>query len=126
MKYRRTSLVLAAMLVASFATGQKNDQVQAEVLLKAAMQKELVDGDLKAAIEQYKKIVANYSSKGEVAAKALVQMGRCYEKLGSTEARKAYERVLRDYAGSGAAGRAERDQWPQQFRHGGPAGVEWR
>jgi Tol biopolymer transport system component len=32
-----------------------------------------------------------------VAAKALLEMGQCYEKLGNTEARKAYERLLRDY-----------------------------
>ncbi|MEE8200589.1 MAG: hypothetical protein V3R29_05400, partial [Candidatus Acidoferrales bacterium] len=31
-------------------------------------------------------------------AKALLQMGQCYEKLGNAEAREAYERVLRDYA----------------------------
>ena len=33
-----------------------------------------------------------------VAAKALVRMGQCYEKLGDAGARKAYERVVRDFA----------------------------
>ncbi len=84
------------MLVAALAAGQKSDP--AEVLLKAAMQKELVDGDLKAAIEQYKKIVARPGGNRVVAAKALLQIGRCYEKLGKAEARKAYEQILRDYA----------------------------
>ncbi len=33
-----------------------------------------------------------------VAAKALIRLGQCYEKMGNTEARKAYERVMRDFA----------------------------
>ena len=33
-----------------------------------------------------------------MAARALVQLGQCYEKLGSTEAESAYRRVLREYA----------------------------
>ena len=33
-----------------------------------------------------------------MAAKALVRMGHCYEKLGDAESRKAYERVVREFA----------------------------
>jgi Tol biopolymer transport system component len=33
----------------------------------------------------------------KTAAEALVRMGQCYEKLGDSESRKAYERVLREY-----------------------------
>jgi Tol biopolymer transport system component len=62
------------------------------------MDKEMVDGDLKAAIEMYKRIVANPGGNRAVAAKALLQLGRCYEKLGNSESRKAYERLVRDYA----------------------------
>jgi len=102
MKNVRTALMvlaLAAVLAASFALAQKSDQ--AEVLLKAAANKELVDGDLNAAIELYKKVVAQPGASRAAVAKALVQMGQCYEKLGDAqarEARKAYERVVRDYA----------------------------
>jgi Tol biopolymer transport system component len=102
MKNVRTALMvlaLAAVLAASFAIAQKSDQ--AEVLLKAAASKELVDGDLNAAIELYKKVVAQPGAGRAAVAKALVQMGQCYEKLGDAqarEARKAYERVVRDYA----------------------------
>ncbi|HUQ92813.1 MAG TPA: hypothetical protein VM120_14125 [Bryobacteraceae bacterium] len=71
-------------------------QVRAEVALRAAIEKETVKGDLKGAIEQYKKL-AQGKDRG-VAAKALVHMGQCYEKLGDADARKAYERVLREFA----------------------------
>src|SRR5215472_11705867 len=90
------ALVFVALLTGSLAPGQKNDQ--ADVMFQAALHKQLVDGDLEGAIEQYKTILAKYGNDRSVAAKAWVEMGQCYEKLGKEEARKAYERVLREYA----------------------------
>ncbi len=81
--------------------------------LQAAIKAEMVDGDLKGAIELYRKLAAG-GDRG-VAAKALVRMGQCYEKLGDAQARQAYDRVVRDFADQkeaagrrqGAAGRLE-------------------
>ena len=87
--------MLAGLLATSLAIAQKDEQ--GEVMLQAAKQKQLVDGDLETAIQLYKNIVANYGGNRALAAKALLEMGQCYEKLGNTEATKAYERVLRDY-----------------------------
>jgi len=83
--------ILAAMLAAG---AQKADE--AERLLKAAMNTELVDGNLQAAIEQYEKVVQ--SGNRAAAAQALIHMAECYQKLGGAESRKIYERVLREYA----------------------------
>ena len=88
--------ILAGLLAAPLAIAQKDDQ--AEVLMQAAHQKQLVEGQLEEAIQLYKRIVQEHSGNRAVAAKALLEMGQCYEKLGKTEARKAYERVLRDYS----------------------------
>jgi Tol biopolymer transport system component len=100
MRFHKTAaLVLAlvlAMVVLAPAIAQQNGQ--AEVMLQAAQNKQLVDGDLGQAIQMYKKILSQYSANRPVAAKALVEMGDCYEKLGKSEALKAYQRVLRDYA----------------------------
>lgn len=93
-------LMVACALVAPKAIPQRGDQ--AEIQLQAAEHKQLVDGDLDQAIQMYKKILGQYAKNRPVAAKALVEMGECYEKLGDTEARKAYERVLRDYADQSA------------------------
>src|SRR5215472_14268975 len=87
--------ILAGLLMASFAIAQKDDQ--AEVLMQAAHQKQLVDGQLEEAIQLYKRIVQEHAGNRAVAAQALLEIGQCYEKLGNTEARKAYERLLRDY-----------------------------
>jgi tetratricopeptide (TPR) repeat protein len=70
-------------------------------LLQKAIQLETVDGDLNAAIQIYKQIIAAPGANRAVVAKALLQLGKCHEKLGNTEARKAYEQLLREYADQG-------------------------
>ncbi len=95
---KAATLLLLAALGAAYPANQAKDD-RPEVALQAAIKKEAVDGDLKGAIEQYRKIAQ--SSNRAVAAKALVHMGQCYEKLGDAEARearKAYERVVREFA----------------------------
>ena len=87
--------VLAGLLTASFAIPQKDDQ--AEVLMQAGHQKQLVEGQLEEAIQLYKRIVQEHGGSRAVAAKALLEMGHCYEKLGNRDARKTYERLVRDY-----------------------------
>jgi hypothetical protein len=81
-------------LLLAFAAGV-TAQVGAEVALRTAIEKETVKGDLKGAIDQYKKLAQGKDR--AVAAKALVRMGQCYEKLGDAEARNAYERVVREF-----------------------------
>lgn len=98
--------LLAGLLLIPFAIAQKDDQ--AEMLLQAAQQKQLVEGQLEEAIQLYKRIVQEHPGTKAVAAQALLEMGRCYEKLGNTEARKAYERLLRDYGDQGEAAAAAR------------------
>ncbi len=99
---RLLTSVLAAALAAGVATLAVSQASRSpEVQLKAALHKEQVEGDLNGAIEAYKRIVAAHAGNRAAAAKALVRMGQCYEKLGNAEARKAYERVLREYADQG-------------------------
>jgi Tol biopolymer transport system component len=87
-----TGFLVTAALWAGALKGQQ------EVELQAAIRTEMVDGDLKAAIQQYGAIVAKYKQDRAVAAKALIRMAECYQKLGDGESRKIYERVLREYA----------------------------
>jgi Tol biopolymer transport system component len=97
---RGGGLLLALVSVGALsavATAPGTDD-QAEMLLQSAIHKETVDGELEQAIDLYEKIVARYGDARTVAAQALLHMGACYEKLGRDEARKAYERLLRDYA----------------------------
>ncbi|MBI4472551.1 MAG: PD40 domain-containing protein [Acidobacteria bacterium] len=92
-----TSIALAALsAVPFFAQQTKAQSAKDEVAFRAAMEKETVQGDLKGAIEQYKKIAQ--SKDRSIAARALVRMADSYQKLGDTEAQKVYERIVRDYA----------------------------
>lgn len=87
-------IVVVAALAAAVWASQRDE---AEVQLQAAITKETAGGDLESAIGMYKKLVASHAANRAVAAKALVRMGQCYEKLGMAESRKAYERVLREF-----------------------------
>jgi len=70
----------------------------AELLLGEALHQEEVEGDLEAAIKTYRKVLAEYSDNRPVAARALLRIGQCYERLGKDEARKAYQQLISDYA----------------------------
>ena len=89
---------ILAALVAGLLTvpAVTHTQSSGEVALRVAMETETVKGDLRAAIEQYKTIAAG--SDRALAAKALLRMAECYQKLGDTEARATYERVVREFA----------------------------
>lgn len=92
-------MLLIGLLGATLMSGLPANQAkagQAEVALQAAIKTETVDGDLKGAIEQYRRLAGG--SDRAVAAKALVRMGRCFEKLGDVQARQAYDRVVREFA----------------------------
>lgn len=67
-------------------------------LFQQALVRERADGDLQAAIELYQRIVREFAGDRALAARALVQMGRSYEKLNSPKARDTYDRVVREYS----------------------------
>ncbi len=78
-------------------------------LFQQALVKERTEGNMSAAIALYQTIVEKHGSDRALAAKALVQMGQVYEKLGRPDSRTAYERVVREFADqteSAAAARA--------------------
>ena len=105
MKKSMTAILTLALALSTAAPAQNNDA--AEVQFKAALHQETVDGDLKGAIERYKRILSRAGSNRDLAARALLQAGSCYEKLGDTDARQAYERVVREFGDRAeVAGRA--------------------
>ncbi|MBI3262314.1 MAG: PD40 domain-containing protein [Acidobacteria bacterium] len=95
MKTTLIGILTIVLAVAVLGAGDKQAQ-DVERLLKAAMNTELVDGNLKAAIEQYKKVAL--SGNRPLAAQALLRMAACYQKLGDAESRKIYERLVREFA----------------------------
>jgi tetratricopeptide (TPR) repeat protein len=88
-----TGLVLGVALLSGALAAQRAPQQDLD--LKAAIRTEIVDGDLRGAIEQYRKLAEG--SDRSVAAQALVRMAECYQKLGDAESRKIYERIVREF-----------------------------
>jgi hypothetical protein len=108
--------------------------------LEAATYREVVVGDLKGAIEQYRAVLGlernpQGAKARSIAARALFQMGQCYEKSGRrTEAQAVYARLLSEFADQtefSAQARAHLAAWaetlpnpPQlNFALGGPGNV---
>jgi Tol biopolymer transport system component len=85
----RLLLVFVACSMAFAETG-------AELFQKAVVQ-ERAAGNLEEAIKIYQRVAREYSKDRPLAAKALVQAARCYEKLGQDKAVGLYERVAREF-----------------------------
>jgi Tol biopolymer transport system component len=87
--------LMAGLVLGALANAQKEEPPP--LLLEQANKLELVDGDLKGAIATYERILNVQGVPRVVAARALLHLGECHEKLGHAEARKAYERLVRDF-----------------------------
>jgi hypothetical protein len=96
---------IAAALFAAHVFGQGDAERQFE----AALHREVVAGDLKGAIESYRALLALPGAPRGIAARALLHIGECYERLGQrAQAHDAYTRLTRDFDSEPAAAAAAR------------------
>ena len=74
-------------------------QQTAGEMFQEALYLEEAEGDLEKAIELYQKILEQFliEEEREVAVKAQLHIGLCYEKLGLMEAREAFEKVIQNF-----------------------------
>jgi Tol biopolymer transport system component len=97
----KKSLWAAVLIIVTVVIGSGGVRDQsaksAQDMFQKALSLERAVGNLKEAIALYGKVV-EISSDRSLAAQALLRIGMCYEKLGRSEARKAYEEVLARYA----------------------------
>ena len=98
MRTIRVVLIAVALAGPGLLLAQQPQAESADQQLKAAMHRELVGGDLRAAIKDYEGIVSRHRDNRAVVARALLQIAQCYDKLGQPDARKIYEQIVRDYA----------------------------
>jgi Tetratricopeptide repeat len=91
--------MLFPMVVAATVWAGLPAQNDPELELEKAINREVVVGDLAGAIEQYKMVVALKGVPRDLAARALLGLARCQEKLGHrAEARASYQRLIADYS----------------------------
>ncbi len=86
----------SVLALAVSATGLLSQQSAGELFEKALYTEE-AQGDLRTAIGMYEDILKRFPNDREVAAKAQLHIGLCYEKLGLQEAPKAYQKVVDQY-----------------------------
>ena len=94
---KRITLTVVILSLMALGVGPASAQ-SGHDLFQQALLKERAEGELREAIQLYEQIVRDFAADRTLAARALVQVGQCYEKLGSTEAERAYQRVVSDFA----------------------------
>jgi len=99
MRNRRKILLTLFLTIVCliFMFGNLTSQESAAEHFEKAFYYEDVQGDLQKAIDLYKQILKQFPKNREVAAKAQLHIGLCYEKLGLTEAQKAFQKVVDNY-----------------------------
>jgi hypothetical protein len=88
------AVMLAAIAIGVPVTAQRVSE--SELLLREALHRQQVQGDLPGAIKIYQQIVSAKDANRAVAARALLELAGCYEKLGQ-QAEGVYQRIVREF-----------------------------
>jgi len=107
--------IVLCLAVAPLAAQSGNE------LFQQALTKERAEGNLQDAISIYQRILRDYSKDRPLAARALVQLGKAYERRGERDARAAYERVVREFGDQQSAVSEARDRLVALAPDGTPA-----
>jgi len=113
MNHKKTFSWVLFMLLAVFFLSAIQDalpQESAEQLYEAALFKKEAEGDLQGAVQLFLKIITDFPENRKIAAKAQLQTGICYEKLGLKQAQKAFQAVLDNYPEQIEAVKAAREK----------------
>ena len=104
MHLRKTMVLMAALLAVSLVSAHSiapvrpgSSQQSADDLYQSALLKKEAEGDLSGAIRLFQDIVTKFPGKRDIAAKAQLQIGICYEKMGMQDAQKAFQSVVDKY-----------------------------
>ena len=91
------SILLLSLVGLFFLTISSLSQQSTDQLFEKALYLEDATGDLQQAIEIYQQILQDNPENRNVGARALLQMGICFEKLGLRQARETYQDVIKKY-----------------------------
>ncbi len=95
---RLVVVVATALAVCGAHLGAQQSRSTIEKRFASAEHKARVEGDLKGAIEEYKRIVASAGSDRAAAARALLRVAEAYQTLGDAEARTIHQRIVSDFS----------------------------
>lgn len=109
-KQPKTLFLFICLLGLLFLSSGLSSQQTAAELFEKALYLEEAQGDLQKAIGVYEKILTQHPDDREIAAKAQLHIGLCYEKLGLEEAQKAFQKVVENYPDQAAAVKVAREK----------------
>jgi len=92
----KSIVCVGLVLVVAFVLAGAGQQ-SAEQLYKTGLYEEEVGGNLQKAIEIYQDILKRFPDNRGIAAMAQLHIGLCYDKLGTSEAEKAFQKVIDNY-----------------------------
>src|SRR5262245_21219335 len=98
MRRKLLFVITAALLLVSTALLIAQTLQSGENLFQQALQKERADRDIDGAIKIYERIVSEFAANRSLTAKALVQLGLCYEKLGESKSTNYFQQVIAKYS----------------------------
>ncbi|HDT12749.1 MAG TPA: tetratricopeptide repeat protein, partial [Candidatus Aminicenantes bacterium] len=118
MKTKRAIVILSLVTCLGLLVPGKTAVAQqsAGELFEKALYVEEGQGDLQKAIGLYQDIVKRFSGEREIAAKAQLHIGLCYEKLGLAEAQKAFQKVVSDFPEQAEAVKRAREKLSAMVR----------
>jgi Tol biopolymer transport system component len=91
-------LVLIVFLMVLSGNPAAQQQQSGAAQLRAAVDRETIDGDVRAAIKAYEAVAKQFAhSDRTIAARALLHLAQAQRKLGNAEAERVYRELLREY-----------------------------
>ena len=118
-------MAFGALVCSAVAGGAKQAPQPAEARLGAALHQEQVEGNLAGAMATYLSIVDDPTASRPVAARALLQLAGCYEKLGRPEATATLQRIVERYGDTGSIATAARAKLAS-MQAAGATPFKWR
>lgn len=103
-------ILLGSVLLCWSSTELVYSQQSTGQLFEKALYAEEVKGDLQEALELYQQVLNENPDNRTLGAKALLHTGICYEKMGSQQARQAYQDVINKYAEQSEEAELARDR----------------
>jgi Tol biopolymer transport system component len=107
MNMKSIAAVIALILLTALSAIQVSAQSGYDLFQKA-LAAERADGNLRQAIQLYERVVKDAGRDRALAARALIRMAECYQRLGDSQARHLYERVVREFGDQGESAAAAR------------------
>ena len=93
----KTSILIALAAIGGLIGAQSTRAQSGQELFQRALVMERSNGEVREAISLYERIAMEFTSDRSLAAQALIHLGLAHETLGSTEAQRAYQRIVSDY-----------------------------